>query len=316
MYSNFNPWEFKQNYPHLLTEGNYGLYALSCYDPYIEKLFLNLVPHHFIDGGWKVISGPEVTVAWLEDHLSTLDFFSANQSFKVLMCEQMPQKAKDFLLNEKIEWGNRYFLLSFLKEDKFFDKCKKRKDFYSLKINEPKFWEQGKLIKFLCETTGIYLPLNVQNTILELVPNEPGELILAMKKLALLTGNPQKVTVTQAKEVLGLNRIDQFEMARVWGERRFSDFYKDLLQLSGDFDGLIVFFRFMQGHIIKMIDPSYMREKNKLSKYDKQIESQGRLWSRAELTDELRFFSECEILAKGKSKDLTNQLRLKVLASF
>lgn len=316
MYSNFNPWEFKQNHPHLLTEGVYGPYALSCYDPYIEKLFLNLVPKHFTDNGWKVISGPEVSVSWLEDNLSALDFFSANQSFKVLMSEQMPTKAKDFILNENIEWGQRYFLLSFLKEDKFFDQLKKRKDVHALKINEPKFWEQNKLLKFLCDMTGIYLPLNVQNTILELVPNEPGELILAMKKVALLTGNPKQVTPEQAKNILGLNRLDQFEMARVWGDRRFSDFYKSLLQLTGDFDGLMLFFRFMQGHIIKMIDPTYMREKNKLSKYDKQIESQGRLWNKAELTDELRFFGECEILAKSKSSDLTNKLRLKVLASY
>lgn len=316
MYSSFNPWEFKQNYPQLLTEGKFGPYAFSCYDPYLEKIFFNSIPKHFIEGGWKVIAGPEVSVSWLEDNLATLDFFSTHQSYKVLLSEQMSPQAKEFLLKENIEWGNRFFLLSFSKEDKFYEKCKKTESFNTLKVSEPRFWENGKLMKFLCETTGVSLSFEIQNFILDTIENTPGELILAIKKLALSGIEPRRLTVQDVALLLTQSKIDQFDLARRWGDKRLTSFYKKLLSLSEDYDGMRSFFGFMQGHAVKMLDPSYIRAKSKPSKYDKQIESQAQSWSKADLADELQFFGECEVLAKAKSQELTQKLRLRVIETY
>lgn len=317
MSSSSFPWEFHQAYPNLLKKDQTGLYAFSCYDPYLERIFLNTIPGNFLEGeAWKVLSGPELTVQWLEDNLATLDFFSVSQSYKVLMSEQMSGPVKDFLLNEDIDWGERYFLLTFGKEDKFFSNLEKKKKATVLKVKEPRFWEMGKLMKFLCEQTSVPLSYQIQNYILEVVPNEPGPLLVALKKLALLGGNLRSLTPQKVDELLGHERVNQFELARLWGEKRHTDFYKSLLELSHDYDGLMSFFRFLQGHILKVVDPSYMKSKAKPSKYDRQIESCARMWSAAQLRDELRFFGECEILAKSKSRDLINQLRLRLLESY
>ena len=315
MFSSLFPWELIQAHPNLLTKGAPGPYAFSCYDPYLEKIFLSTIPKSFLEEeNWKVLAGPEVTVGWLEDNLATLDFFSNSQSYKVLLSEQMSPKVKEFLLNENIDWGDRYFLLTFQKEDKFFEKLKKKVT--TLKVKEPRFWETGKLLKFLCEQTGVSLSYEVQNYLLEAIPNEPGEFIVALKKLALLGRNPRDLKLVDVKEMLSQERINQFELARLWGEKKNQDFYKLLVELSHDIDGIMLFFRFMQGHIIKMCDTSYMRGKSKPSKYDRQIEATSALWTHADLRDELRFFGECEILAKSRSSKLVQQLRLKKVSCY
>jgi hypothetical protein len=315
MFSSLFPWELIQAHPNLLTKGAPGPYAFSCYDPYLEKIFLSTIPKSFLEEeSWKVLAGPEVTVSWLEDNLATLDFFSNSQSYKVLLSEQMSPKVKEFLLNENIDWGDRYFLLTFQKEDKFFEKLKKKVT--TLKVKEPRFWEMGKLLKFLCEQTGVSLSYEVQNYLLEAIPNEPGEFIIALKKLALLGRNPRDLKLVDVKEMLSQERINQFELARLWGEKKNQDFYKLLVELSHDIDGIMLFFRFMQGHIIKMSDTSYMRGKSKPSKYDRQIEATSALWTHADLRDELRFFGECEILAKSRSSKLVQQLRLKKVSCY
>ncbi len=315
MSSSLFPWEFQQAYPNLLKKNEPGLYVFSCYDPYLERLFLSSIPASFLEGeSWKVLSGPELTVNWLDNNLATLDFFSTAQSYKVLMSEQMSAPVKEYLATKDIDWGERYFLLTFGKDDKYIDKLKKKAKI--LKVKEPRFWEMGKLMKFLCEQTSVPLSYQIQNYLLEVVPNEPGPLLMALKKLALLAGDLRSLTPKKVDEILGHERMDQFELARLWGEKKHKDLYKALLQHIHDRDGLMSFFRFLQGHIIKVCDPSYMQGKAKPSKYDRQIEVYARQWSQAQLRDELRFFGECEILAKSKSTDLTQQLRLKLFESY
>lgn len=315
MYSSLFPWELIQAYPNLLTKGKPGPYAFSCYDPYLEKIFLSSIPKTFLEGeSWKVLAGPEITVNWLEDNLKTLDFFTNSQSYKVLLSEQMSPKVKEFLLTEDIDWGDRYFLLTFQKEDKFFEKLKKKVP--TLKVKEPRFWEMGKLLKFLCEQTGVGLSYDIQNYLLEVIPNEPGDLIIALKKLALLGRNPKDLKLVDIKDMLSKERIDQFELARLWGEKKNQRLYELLIELSHDVDGMMSFFRFIQGHIIKLSDTSYMQGKSKPSKYDRQVEATSRLWSQADLRDELRFFGECEILAKSRSSNLIQQLRLKKISCY
>lgn len=317
MFSSFFPWEFINNYPHLLDEKKKGLYAFSCYDPYLEKIFLNTIPESFLDEGkWKILSPEELTISWIENNISTQDFFSNDQSVKVLMAQNIGADVQEYILKEDIDWGNKFFLLLFNKENKFFEKLKKKKVAHVLKIKEPRFWEMGNLLKFLCDQTGIRVSYDVQNLILETITNQPKEFILALKDLALLGGDPSKLSRQDAKRIISKNKLDQFELAKFWGQKKTKSFYENLLPLEGDFDSLGQIFRFMQSHAAKMVDPSYSQEKAKLSQYDKQIQSHSRLWTEGELREELRFFGECEIEAKSKSSLLIHKLRSRLIDSY
>jgi len=317
MFSSFFPWELRANFPDLLEENRYGLYAFSCYDPFLEKIFLNSVPKHYLSNeGWAVLNPQDLGQAWVDENLLTLDFFSNDQSYKVILAENLQNSVIEQLQDPKIDWQGRFFLLCFQKENKMFDQLKKNELVCTIKVKEPRFWETGKLLKFLCEQTGVYINYDVQNYILESVVNEPGEFLHVLKKLALQGTDPKSISVEQAKKLFSVGRLDQFELARLFGEKKHRDFYLKLLQLSEDYTGMMLFFRFIQGHIIKLIDPSFIAAKARASKYDKQIQGHARLWKATELKDELRFFGKLEILAKSRSDNLKRELQQKVVASY
>lgn len=317
MFSSFFPWEFKSNYPTLLKEGSFGLYAFSCYDPFLEKIFLNSVPEHFLDGGkWSVVNPQDITVNWLEDNLNTLDFFSSAQSYKVLMSEMLSSPVQNFLLNENIDWGNRYFLLSFIKENKFFDKLKKKQEVHSYKIKTPNFWENDKLLKFICEQMSLPLSYAVQSYLVEHVPSDPSEYIHVLKKIALIGKPLQSLNVEDVQKELERDKFDTFLFARLWASKKHQSFYEKILPFVNDSLEMVKFFGFMQSHILKMVDTSYIAAKSRPSKYDKEIELHAKRWTKAELRDELKFFGECEILAKIKSSKLIGLLRLRLIDSY
>jgi len=317
MFSSFFPWEFKSNYPTLLKEGSFGLYAFSCYDPFLEKIFLNSVPEHFLDGGkWSVVNAQEITVNWLEDNLKTLDFFSSGQSYKVLMSEILSTPVQDFLLNEDIDWGNRYFLLNFIKENKFFDKLKKKQEVHCYKIKTPNFWENDKLMKFICEQMSLPVSYRIQSYLVEHVPAGVAEYIHILKKLTFLGRPIQSLSIQDIQQELERDKFDTFLLARLWGSKKHQNFFEKILPFTNDFLEMIKFFGFMQSHILKMVDTSYMASKSRPSKYDREIELHSKIWDELELRDELKFFGKCELLAKQKSSQLRNLLRLRLISSY
>ena len=317
MFSSFLPWELKTNFPHLLEEGAFGLHAMSCYDPYLEKLFLNSVPKHFLaDGAWSVLDPQDIGSSWVEENLLTQDFFSSHQSYKIILAEDLSSSVVEQLQNPKIDWDGRFFLLCFQKENKAYEQLKKNSEVHTIKVKEPRFWESGKLLKFLCEQTGVFIPYDVQNYIVDSVVNEPGMFLHVLKKLALLGSDPKSLKVSDVKEHINVGKIDQFELARLFGEKKNREFFLKLLEVSEDFIGMLVFFKFLQGHIIKLLDTSYIAQKARPSKYDKQIEGHARLWKEAELKDELRFFSQLEILAKSKSQKLRDKIKTRVVSTY
>ncbi len=317
MSSSFFPWELRANLPNLLKEKEFGLYALSCYDPFLEKIFLSTIPGHFLgETGWSVLNPQDLGARWVEENLLTMDFFSVDQSYKVILAENLDPVVVEQLQSEKIDWQNRFFLLSFQKENKCFESLKKNKSVHTIKIKEPRFWEYSKLLKFLCEQTNVPIPYDVQNYIVDTVVNSPGDFLHDLKRLALSGIEPKSLSVKDAKNYITVGRLDQFELARLFSEKKHREFFLKLLALNNDYTALMLFFRFIQGHIIKLIDPSFIAAKARASKYDKQIEGHSRLWKEAELKDELRFFSRLEIMAKSKSDQLNQEIKLRVISTY
>ena len=65
----------------------------------------------------------------------------------------------------------------------------------------------------------------------------------------------------------------------------------------------------MQGHLLKMADPSYISKKTRPSKYDKQIERQSLNWCKADLQQAMRLFGELQLDAKSKDPFLFQKLK-------
>jgi len=132
-----------------------------------------------------------------------------------------------------------------------------------------------------------------------------------------LMGRPiQSLSVQDIQQELERYKFDTFLFARLWASKKHQNFFEKILPFVNDTLEMIKFFGFMQSHILKMADTSCLNEKSRRSKYAKEIELHSRMWTKDELRDEMRFFGECEILAKRKSSQLTNFLRLRLIDSY
>tara|TARA_R110002072_G_scaffold1989_2_gene16320 strand:- start:44946 stop:45893 length:948 start_codon:yes stop_codon:yes gene_type:complete len=307
MYSNFYPWDFVKNVDSIIDPRINGLYSLLCYDPFIEKIILNKVDKS--KNEFQVLSGLELTVDWLEDNINTLDFFSQGSSYIVILADQMAKNVKEFIIEGKLNLEDKHFLLCFNSDSKSFDEIKKSVEGTFFKVDPPRFWEGQKLLQFLANEMNIRLNYNSIQTILDKTPQDAGDLLRTLKNLSLEFGDLSKLDPKKIEEFLESRYLDQFSLAKSWGDRNWSKYSKKLIELSHDFDALRSFANFMQGHLFKVLDPSYISKKSRSTKYDDQILNQSRSWDNDEVLKEIDFYTEVELLSKSRDENIKNVLR-------
>ena len=159
------------------------------------------------------------------------------------------------------------------------------------------------------------LPRDVHNYLSEAVPHKSGEMINTLKTIRLSFGNgPYKVQ--DIKSIIPSTRLDQFRLASLIGNKQLVEFYRELEKLNLDQDEQIGFYKFLQGHLLKLMDTAYIAKKARPSKYDKEIQAHSVLWSRSELQVAIRNFSKIEIEAKKKNPYIKEKLRELLLAEL
>ncbi len=307
MYSNFYPWDFVKNVKSVVDDKITGLYALMCYDAFIEKILLNKIDKSKTK--YTILSGAELTVDWLENNVNTMDLFSENESYIVILADQMNKKVKEFIGEGKLDLSSRHFLLCFNTDTKYFDSLKKNLEGQYYKVDPPRFWEGQKLLQFLANEMNIRLNYQSLQVILEKTPNTPGDLLRSLKNLSLEFGDLSKASPSAIESFLDSAYLDQFALAKQWGDKDWKKFSMKLLELSHDYDSLRSFSNFMQGHLLKVVDPSYVAKKSRATKYDDQIVNQSRMWDKEEVLKEIDFFTDLEILSKTKDIKIKNVLR-------
>ena len=324
MLSKWFPWDFFKHNPSIIDQNTKGLYAIEVFDPYLEKMVtfrLKSYGHKFNN-----IVGNEVTPDWLSSKFKELDLFSFNQETQteetsfwlVLNAGDIPKESRQLILEKEINFSSHVFVLSFAKKNTFFEEIAKVKEFTALKMEEPRFWETSKYLSFLCDQLKINIDSTVQQYLLESVPNYTQDFIQALSKLKRFNNKwgSDKAQLKLLKELILKTRVDQFELASKFSQRNKIYFYKSLIDTELDYDSLRSLFNFMQGHLLKLYDPSYMQKKARLSKYDKEIDAHSKLWKQSELLDEVDHFTEFEILAKKKSESLLTLMRSEYFSSL
>lgn len=155
MYSNFYFWDFVKNVKSVVDDKITGFYVLMCYDVFIEKILLSKIDKSKTK--FTIFSGIELTVDWLENNVNTMDFFSENDSYIVILADQMNKKVKEFIAEGKLDLFSRYFLLCFNSDTKYFDSLKKNLEGQYYKVDPLRFWEGQKLLQFLANEMNIRL---------------------------------------------------------------------------------------------------------------------------------------------------------------
>jgi DNA polymerase III delta subunit len=314
MLSKWLPWDFIRNHPQTVLNQK-GLYTLYSYDSFMERILLNRLYSRNWNDELKVVTGNEITVEWIEENLKTLSLFGGMSSYLILQAEGLPTATKNYLLEEKLEL-DCYLILSFSTNNALFEQMSKQVEGTFLKVEEPRFWEGAKLLNFLSEETSIRLPYDVQNYILGSLPNTTMDLMTALTMINLHFPGGENASLAQIKELISPVKLDQFALASLFSEKKRTHFFKKLVERDIGFDSLRTIFAFMQGHLFRLADPSYIEKKARPSKYDKEILAYTKLWKKGELEKEMRIFGELEIEAKRKSANLKDQLRVEYLSQY
>jgi DNA polymerase III delta subunit len=256
----------------------------------------------------------EISVAWIEEEFQTLSLFGGGESFVIHQAQDM--KSDVFEAIQSLELSDRFLVLAFETENQTWKKLIKENRVPTLVIEAPRFWEINKLLDFVASYLRLPLSFESKNWILDSIENDLSSFYNTCTVLKLNYPESREIKIDEVKSLFTLDRLDQFSMASSFARKKFDVFFDRLTQLEGDFEKMRQFFNFMQSHLIKMADTSYLSKKPRLTQYDKDLQGTAKLWSTDELNREIRRFSSWEILSKKKDHSLWHELKKSYLASL
>lgn len=310
MLSKWQVWDFFQNHSSVIQSGKYGLYACYAFDPYINKLLKDTIDPQVVAGGVTTLMGEDITIQWIEDNFMSLGLFGNSDSFLIQNSQKiskdcqklLEQKANELILEE------RYLILFFNEDSAFFKSFTKNENVTAYKIEPPKFWDFNKLLDFYADKLKVRLSYGAKQEILEKVENTSKDFINILKTLQVNFGG-NEITPQMLRELIVPSKIDKFELASLYSLKKKQEFFKRILEVDTGPDLLRDLFYFMQGHLLKIYDTSYIEEKIKPTQYDKKILSYAKSWSSAELIEDLEIFRLLEQECKLKKSTIYANIR-------
>jgi DNA polymerase III delta subunit len=303
MHSKWKIWDFLRSRPNVL-EGESKVIAFSCFDPLAFKILKErITPSKFAENRLNVMLGKEVTDVWFDDNFNSLGLFGNSDSYLIHYAEELKANIKeDFLKSDNLILTDRYVLLNFTKEDTFYKKLQKDKSplVETIQIQAPAFWEEDELLSFICEDLKVYLTIQGKQFIREKVPFQINSYYQLIAQLKINYPDKNNIDVSDISPLISELKMDQFQLAELFGSKKLKLFYKKLIEGHEQGHELISVFYFLQSHLLKIYDLSYLDGKSKLTKYDKQIMAQSKLWSKNDLARAITYLGDLLILAKRK----------------
>jgi hypothetical protein len=308
MLSKWQIWDFFNSFKRDYLESFEGVLIINSFDP----VCLKMMKDHLVQGvpekiiHYKMAS--EVTKGWIEEEFQTLSLFAESESFFIHQAHDLKVEILDILQN--LELSNRFLILSFETEAVSWKKIVKDNKVEILQIEAPKFWDTNKLLDFVCAYIRLPLSFEAKSWMLESLENNLGSFYNACSLIKLNNMNASEIGVEEVKELLTFERLDQFALASLYSRKKFRDFFDKLMLIETDFEKLRFFFNFLQSHLIKMIDTSYLNGKPRLTQYDKELQSTSKLWKSVELNNEVERFQRWELMCKKKDQLLWQELKV------
>lgn len=307
MHSKWQIWDFFSSFNRNHLASFNGLIALNTFDPICLKMTKDFLVkgsegrtiHH------KLAS--DVNWNWIQEEFQTLSFFGGTDCFFIHLAQDLKADMLDHLA--KLELTDRFVILCYETDGAGWKKLVKDGAIGTLVIEAPRFWEINKLLDFVANYLRLPLAYDAKAWILDALENNLSVFYNTCTVLKLNFPGAKEVSADDVKSLFTLDKLDQFAMASLFTRKKFPDFYDRLVQLEGDFDKMRGFFNFMQGHLIKLADTSYLAQKPRLTQYDKDLQSTSKLWKSEEIMLEIDRFNQWEIQSKKKDSFLWNDLR-------
>ena len=307
MHSKWQIWDFFSSYNRDTLKSYEGILALNTFDPICLKLVKDYLTRGMTEQILHYKMASEVTKAWIEEEFQTLSLFGNTESFFIHQAHDLPADILEIF--SKLDVSGRFILLSFENELTPWKKLVKEGKIATLVIESPRFWELNKLLDFVCAHLRLPLSYDSKTWILDALDNNLGSFYNACCLIKLNHPEAKEVNLSDVKELLTLDKLDQFQMASLVARKKHKEFYEKLVALQGDFEKMRGFFNFMQSHLIKMADTSYLSKKPRLTQYDKDLQSSSKLWKTPDLVSEIEKFNRWELLCKRKDSHLWHEIK-------
>ncbi len=313
MHSKWKIWDFFRARAEVLNSA-VPVLALSTYHPLAFQLIKDQIPKekYFSDGKLNVLMGKEISKTWWEDNFLSLGLFGNQESYLIHQAQDLNSDIQELLLvPEQLILEGRHVILNFSKENAFYKKLMKLQSplVESIQIQAPAFWEENELLNFLCEHMKVFLSFQAKEKFREMVPFQLDTYFQVLSQIKINFTDKVNITDQDILPFFTEAKVDHFELANLFGTKKLNLFYRKLVEQMEKGADLISALYFIQSHLVKMYDPSYLDEKSKLTKYDKQVIAHANIWSKAEIARGLNYMSK--LLIKAKSKDLFLEQEIK-----
>jgi len=317
MHSKWQVWDFFNSFPAGSWSTLQGKVVLQAFDP----LALRLMKEHLLEGVETTarpvqVSGGDLRTEWVEEQFVMLGLFGNTESYIVNTPEESPAPVKDLFLRDDLMLDNRVLAFATMSEGPMIKKILKQANVHHVQIEAPRFWESAKLLDFVCSHLHLPLKHEAKQYLLQAIEPEFMDLYDACRLIKLNFPAAKEIGLQDVRDLVGVERMDQFALATELGKKAWRPFFDRLLEIEYDPARLIQIFSFLQGHLLRLADPSYLQGKARLSQYDKEIQGLAKIWRPRELRETFRRFQSWEIAAKTKDPLLLSKLRqarLKVL---
>lgn len=262
----------------------------------------------------RFLAGAELSLDHLDEMTSNLSLFPVEQQFFVFEGEKISTKVRD-LIAEK-DWSSAQyplFIFSF-KKDIF-----AKKKFNSLdhfRIDPPPFWENQRAVKFLSDYFGLTIGFKETETLLQLFPNDFDSLYSVFQRLQAFGGQEGGISVETIKGLEGGRALQTFEVADLLGDKKIGKFWEKLVSAEENISELRSLIPFLQGHLAKLADPSYIDEKKRPTQYDKRILKQSQMWKKEEILNWMGKLDSLEVDLKASAEEASKKIRLHYLESL
>ena len=319
MLSKWQVWDFFQHHESVIEKGKYGVYGCYAFDPYINKLLKDSIDVTQFEGGLTTLMAEDISIQWIEDNFLSLGLFGNSDSFLIQNAQNLSKECQK-LLDQKLSHNElilegRYLILFFNEDNAFFKSFSKNDQVTSYKIEVPKFWDSNKLLDFLANKLRVRLSYQAKQIILEKVENTCKDFINILKPLQINYG-VNEVTPNMLESLLVPSKLDKFQLASLYSIKKKTQFFETILEVEANPDMLRELFYFMQGHLLKMYDPSNIYEKKDRTQYDKKILSYSQSWSKSEILQDVDIFRELEQECKIKKLNALTSIRKYYLRSL
>jgi hypothetical protein len=311
MHSKWQIWDFFYSFDKTFLSKFQGVLLLNTFDVTSLKLVKDFLFKTKAEREIKHKVASEISKNWLDDEFNSMSLFVNEDCFFIHQAQELSSDIIEFISSLRLE--NRFIILSFENQGPHWKKIIKDPNFKILELEGPKHWENSKLLDFVASYFRLPLSFEAKSWIIDYTDNSLSSFYHSASVLKINYPTSNDIGILQVKELILSDKLDQFALASIFCKKRFVDFYHRLLLQAGDFDKMRDLFRFMQSHLIKLSDLSYLSEKTRLTSYDKDLQSCEKLWKKQELSDEISAFSRWEIMCKQKNNLLWHELKAKAL---